>query len=52
LVIVHSIELERRKVPPEATGGVKVILSPWSIRAELLKPLAYQYAPGNLGGDG
>lgn len=43
LIIVHSIALDRKENPPLATGGIIEVVSPWAIKTNNLKPLAYQY---------
>lgn len=44
LFVVHSIKLDRGSVPPQATAGEVLLFSPWSIDAEKLKAISYQYA--------
>jgi hypothetical protein len=44
--IVHSIELDRNKDPPVASGGTLVFESPWNLRASNLKPMSYRYSTG------
>jgi len=43
LVVVHSIELDRLKIPPCATGGILHVVKPWNIDDAALKPLSFQY---------
>ena len=41
LFILHSIKLDRLK----ASGGMKLIVSPWKIQQEYLTPVSYIYRP-------
>ena len=45
LIIVHSIELDRKADPPRASGGKRVTISPWAIDRNFLRSLSYQYIP-------
>ena len=47
LVIVHSIDLDRRATPPVASGGEVKVVSPWVVEAERLKALTYSYRFGS-----
>lgn len=43
LIIVHSIDLDRNRRGPKATGGVLFALMPWSIEESALRPLSFAY---------
>lgn len=43
LIVVHSIELDRTKTPPVASGGEVNAYFPWTIEEANLGVLAYQY---------
>lgn len=47
LIVVHSIILARTSGRPTAAGGQLVMVSPWQINEERLRPLAFQYAVPN-----
>jgi hypothetical protein len=44
LILVHSINLNRREKPPQAHGGEVVCYFPWKLVDGGLTPLAYQYS--------
>lgn len=43
LVVVHSIELDRKARTPRASGGALHTASPWDLDPSALKPLSFQY---------
>jgi Domain of unknown function (DUF3883) len=43
LIIVHSINLKRAPDYPSVEGGEPVMVSPWEIEENRLRPLAFQY---------
>jgi hypothetical protein len=44
LIIVHSIDLQRLlSENPKADGGTLLMISPWEVREDQLRPLAFQY---------
>ena len=52
LIIVHSIDLQRLLPEnPKADGGILLMLSPWEVREEDLRPLAFQCAVHGTGPD-
>lgn len=42
LIVVHSIELDRRRAAPRASGGKVVAYMSWKILTDSLQPIAYQ----------
>ena len=44
LIVVHSINLMRHPENPKADGGELLMLSPWNIQEDELRPLAFQYS--------
>ena len=43
LIVVHSIELDRRTKPPRADGGVLSATTPWRIDQSALVPICFRY---------
>ncbi|MFC9437353.1 MrcB family domain-containing protein [Nocardia sp. NPDC057030] len=43
LVVVHSIDLDRKQTPPVASGGTVVVHQPWQINVTMLRPISYRY---------
>jgi hypothetical protein len=46
LVVVHSINLDRRATPPTASGGALHCVSPWQIAEDDLTVVSYVYRTG------
>lgn len=44
LVLVHSIDLERHRKKPKASGGFLVVIRPWGIDQGALRPISYTYS--------
>jgi hypothetical protein len=49
LIVVHHIDLQPGE-PPQASGGLLLVMIPWLLDGERLEPIGYEYSVPQQGG--